>query len=106
MAVKKRLFGSVLFASALVAMLGTLPAEAGVRVYVGVAPPPVIVEKVPVAPSPGHVWIPGYHRWDGRAYVWVPGRYAVAPRPHALWVPGHWVKHRRGWYWVGGRWRR
>src|SRR5262245_53517502 len=79
--------------------------HAGVRVYVGVPPPPVIVETVPVLPSPRHVWIHGYHRWDGGAYVWVPGQYVVAPRPRAVWVPGHWVEHGRGWYWREGYWR-
>ena len=106
MIVKKRLFGSVLLASVLIAMLWAPPAQAAARIYVRVAPPPVIVEKVPVAPSPNHVWISGYHRWDGRAYIWVPGRFVVPPRPHAMWVPGHWIHHRRGWYWVEGRWRR
>jgi hypothetical protein len=25
--------------------------------------------------------LPGYHNWDGHAYVWVPGRWEVPPRP-------------------------
>ncbi|HTD53636.1 MAG TPA: hypothetical protein VK780_11475 [Thermoanaerobaculia bacterium] len=102
---KKRLLVSILFTGVLVALLWTRPAEAGVRVYVGVAPPPVVVETVPVAPSPRHVWIPGFHRWDGHAYIWAPGHYVVAPRARAAWVPGHWVHHRRGWYWRDGHWR-
>ncbi len=76
-----------------------------VRVYVPFAPPPPPVEVVGVAPSPRHVWIAGYHRWDGRAYVWVPGHWVVRPRPRAHWVPGHWAHHRRGYYWIDGRWR-
>ena len=37
-------------------------------------PPPRPVERVP-PPPPTHrdfVWVAGYHRWDGREYVWVP----------------------------------
>jgi len=103
---KKGFFVSVLFASALVFMLGTSSALAATRVYVSVAPPPLVVETVPVAPGPNQVWVPGFHRWDGHAYVWVKGHYVVAPRPHAVWVAGHWGHHHtHGWYWVDGHWR-
>ena len=102
---KRRLFAVLLGTAALVVMRCAPLAEAGVRVYIGLPPPPVIVETVPILPSPRHVWVPGYHRWDGRVYVWVPGQYVVAPRPRAIWVPGHWVQHRRGWYWREGHWR-
>jgi hypothetical protein len=82
------------------------PASAGPRVYVRIGPPAPVVETRIVAPSPRHVWIAGYHRWDGRAYVWVPGRWELPPSHRAAWVPGHWVHHRRnGWYWVEGHWR-
>jgi len=83
-----------------------LPAGAGTRIYVRIGPPVAIVETRTVAPSPRYVWIAGYHRWDGRAYVWVPGRWELPPAHRAAWVPGHWVHHRRsGWYWVEGHWR-
>jgi hypothetical protein len=88
-----------------IGMLWSEPSRAGVRVYVKVPPPPVIVETAPPPPSPRHVWIGGYHRWDGRTYVWVPGRYEVPRRHYKVWVPGHWAQHRRGWYWMEGRWR-
>ncbi|MEP6995021.1 MAG: hypothetical protein ABI968_10910 [Acidobacteriota bacterium] len=58
-----------------------------------------------VAPGPNFVWIPGYHRWDGAAYVWVAGRWDRAPRAHARWVAGRWRHHRNGWFWVEGRWK-
>jgi len=80
-------------------------ADLRVRVYVPVPPPPPPAEVIGVAPSPRHIWIAGYHRWDGRAYVWVPGHWAARPRARAHWVPGHWAKHRRGYYWIEGRWR-
>jgi hypothetical protein len=99
--------GSNLFLCGLV-LAGLLaaapPASAAVRVYVHVAPPAPPVEVVGVAPGPGHVWIAGFHRWDGRAYVWVPGHWVARPRPRAHWVPGRWAKHRRGYYWIEGRW--
>jgi len=101
---KRPLLVSVLFASTLVFMLWASPASAA-RVYVAVAPPPLVVETVPVAPGPNYVWLPGFHRWDGHAYLWVKGHYVIAPRPHAVWITGHWVHHHRGWYWVDGRWK-
>ncbi len=77
------------------------------RLYVRIAPPVPLVEARIVAPGPDYVWIPGYHRWDGRAYVWVAGSWALPPVHYHAWVTGHWV-HRgnRGWYWVDGHWRR
>lgn len=80
-------------------------ASAGPRVYVRVGPPAAVVETRLVAPGPRHVWIAGYHRWDGRAYAWVPGRWELPPRQRAVWVSGHWKHSRHGWYWEEGRWR-
>lgn len=78
---------------------------APVRVYVSVPPPVPLVEARVVAPGPSFVWIGGYHRWDGTAYLWVPGRWARPPRAHAVWIPGRWKHVRHGWYWVDGHWR-
>src|SRR5262245_17822314 len=75
------------------------------RTYVRIGPPAAIVAVRPVAPGPRYVWIDGYHRWNGRAYVWVPGRWAMPPRGHAVWVPGRWHEDRHGWYFVEGHWR-
>jgi hypothetical protein len=94
----------VLAGALLAGLLASSPAQAA-RIYVNIAPPVPIVEVRTAVPSPRHVWIEGYHRWDGRSYVWVPGRWALPPRARAVWVAPHWVKHRRGWYFVGGRWR-
>lgn len=74
-------------------------------VYVRVRPPVYRTEVVGVAPGPGFVWIRGYHRWDGGAYVWVPGRWERRPQARAVWVEGSWRHNRRGWYWVEGHWR-
>ena len=75
------------------------------EVVVRVRPPAEIVETRPVRPGPNYMWIHGYHRWDGNAYVWVPGRWEVGPRPHAVWVRHHWVHRRGGWVLVEGHWR-
>ncbi|MEP6918220.1 MAG: hypothetical protein ABJC89_21410 [Acidobacteriota bacterium] len=75
------------------------------RVYVRSGPPAAVVERRPAAPGPGFVWEPGYYRWSGRNYSWVPGRYEGAARARARWEPGRWVHDRHGWYFVEGRWR-
>jgi len=79
--------------------------SAAPRVYVRVGPPPPVIERIVVAPRRGQVWTPGFYRWDGRAYLWVSGRYVIPPRPRAVWVPGHWVRERRGWFWIPPTWR-
>jgi hypothetical protein len=86
--------------------LGPASAGAGTHVYVRVGPPAAVVEARIVAPSARHVWVAGYHRWDGRAYVWVPGRWELPPSAYHAWVPGHWAQSRHGYYWVDGHWRR
>ncbi len=69
------------------------------------APPPPPPEAVPAAPSPEHVWVPGYHRWNGRAYDWQAGHYERRPRPNAQYVTGHWEQRDRGHVWVEGHWQ-
>jgi hypothetical protein len=93
---------------AALAILASMSARAGAdtRVYVRIGPPVALVETRPVAPGPHHVWIGGYHRWDGQAYLWVPGRWELPPARHRGWAAGHWAHHRHnGYYWVDGHWR-
>lgn len=93
-------------AFAILASAAALPAAAGTRIYVRIGPPAAIVETRVARPGPRHIWIAGYHRWDGHAYVWVSGRWVLPPAGRRAWVAGHWVHHRRsGWYWVEGHWR-
>jgi len=90
----------------LAAIAAASPAGAGTRVYVRVGPPVPIVETRVVAPSSTHVWVGGYYRWSGAAYVWVPGRWRLPPAHYHTWVAGHWSHHQQnGWYWVNGHWR-
>jgi hypothetical protein len=81
--------------------IGAMQAEVVVRV----GPPRAIVERRPPPPSRRHVWIAGYHRWDGRAYVWEPGRWEAPPREHARWVAPRWEHRRDGYVFTEGRWR-
>jgi hypothetical protein len=53
--------------------------SANAQVYVRVGPPPVVVERPGRPPGPHHIWVAGYHRWDGRRYVWIPGTYVLRP---------------------------
>jgi len=96
----RRLFLSALFAIALGA--GCACAD---EIVVRVHPPRAIVEHRSVAPSHGHVWIAGYHRWDGHGYVWVPGRWELPPREHVVWVAPRWRHRHDGWVFVEGRWK-
>jgi len=99
----QRLILGLLFS--LVLGIGSACATPASRVYVRIGPPAPVVEVRSVAPGPHFVWIAGYHRWDGRRYLWVPGRWAAPPRARAVWVPGRWVHERRGWYFMDGHWR-
>jgi hypothetical protein len=74
-------------------------------VYVRVGPPRPLYERRLPPPGAGYVWTPGYHRWDGRSYLWVPGRYVLPPRPRAVWVPARWVHRPGGWVFIEGHWR-
>ena len=101
----RRVLSLLLSGSALIGLLALPATVSADPVYVRVRPPRVRVEVRGPRPSRRHVWVGGYNRWDGNAYIWAPGRWEIGPRVHAVWVPGHWVRTRRGWYWVDGRWR-
>jgi len=101
-----RIFGLGLAAAAGLLLVTACPPPPppGV-VYVRTAPPVAQIEVVGTAPGPDFIWIRGYHRWDGGAYVWVPGRWVPRPHARAVWVDGHWIHHHNGWYWQDGHWR-
>jgi hypothetical protein len=93
----------------LAAMSGVVLAvslSAGAQVVVHIGPPAPVIERPGPVPHEGWVWQPGYHRWDGAHYVWVPGTYVQPPYEHAAWVPGHWAHRGGGWVWIDGHWRR
>ena len=74
-------------------------------IVVKLKPPALRVEHRPARPGPEYVWVGGYHRWDGNAYVWVPGSWQHPPRPHAKWVAHKWVHRHGGYVLVEGHWR-
>jgi len=94
-----------LFQGSLLALLMGIGLAQAAEVVVKVAPPRVKVEHRGVAPSREHVWIGGYHRWDGHAYAWEPGRWERRPRPRAVWVAPRWQHRRDGYVFVEGHWR-
>ncbi len=75
------------------------------EVFVRVGPPRAVFETRGARPSREHVWIGGYHTWNGNAYVWGPGRWEAPPRRHAHWVAHRWVHRRGGYVLVEGHWR-
>lgn len=76
------------------------------NVVATMAPPPEQVEVVTVAPSQGHVWVPGYQRWYGGRYQWQRGYWTAPPRQGASWNRGGWNQSPRGgWQYRRGYWR-
>jgi hypothetical protein len=96
----RKLFLTALFGVAM--GIGSAQAD---EVIIRTRPPHAIVETRGVRPSRDHVWIAGYNRWDGNAYVWTPGRWEAPPRPHAVWVAPRYVHRNGGYVFVEGRWR-
>jgi hypothetical protein len=74
-------------------------------VVIKTRPPRAVVETRTARPSPDHVWVGGYQRWDGNAYAWVPGKWEAPPRPHAVWVAPRYVHKNGGYVFVEGRWK-
>ena len=61
-------------------------------------PPEPIVEIIPAAPSPSHVWVSGYYGYRGNRYVWSPGFYSVPPRGRTIWYKGSYFQNRKGYH--------
>jgi hypothetical protein len=88
----------------LAAAICMVPAYAA-DIVVRTAPPRAIVEHRSARPSRDHVWIGGFHKWDGHAYVWEPGRWERPPRAHAVWVAPRWQHRHDGYVFIEGHWR-
>jgi len=69
-----------------------------------VAPPQLRAEVVSAKPGPNFVWVAGYWKWSGGAYVWAPGHWVKA-KPGKAWVAGHWERRGNHWVWRSGHWR-
>ena len=68
------------------------------------APPAMLVETIPPAPYDMATWTPGYWRWNGADYVWMPGAYIDRPRREAYWVPARWEHRNNTWVYIEGHW--
>jgi hypothetical protein len=84
---------------------GVSIASAEPVVDVRIAPPAPRVEVVPERPSPHHFWVHGYWGWNGRAHVWVPGRYEVERRGYEY-RESHWEGAHGHWHFREGGWRK
>lgn len=78
-------------------------AHAVVGVAIGVAPPPLRVERTGM--RAGYIWAPGYWRWNGVRHVWVGGTWVVA-RPGWRYVGAGWVRVGPEWHFHRGHWVR
>ena len=85
-------------------LIGLISASAA-DVVIKLRPPVAVRERRTERPTPRHVWINGYHRWDGNAYVWEHGRWELPPREHAVWVAPRYVHRDGGYVFVEGHWR-
>jgi hypothetical protein len=97
----KRLTLATLIALAAAAPLSSMAAPR-VDLFVGVAPPAPLVERVP-PPRHGYVWAPGHWEWNGHRHVWAAG-YWVAERPGYAYTAPVWVQRGGGWYMQPERW--
>lgn len=99
----RKFSGSILAAALMFGVCTAIPAQARtwLGVSIGLAPPPVRVERVGI--RAGYVWAPGYWRWSGSRHVWVGGRWLPA-RPGYHYVGAHWAHWGHGWRLRGGGW--
>jgi hypothetical protein len=63
---------------------------------VATGPPPIRTEIIVVAPSPRHVWVPGYYVYRGGNYVMIQGSYQVPPRGRTSYIQGQWHQTPKG----------
>jgi hypothetical protein len=98
---KSLTLAALILAGAAAAPLPSL-AQSNVSLYVGMAPPAPIVERMP-APRHGYVWAPGYWNWNGHRHVWTQG-YWVAERPGYVYNAPAWYQGSGGWYMQPARW--
>lgn len=81
-----------------------LPFDLFASPVVAVAPPSLPIYAVPPPPAEELVWQPGYWRWDGYGYFWVPGTWVEAPIAGLLWTPGYWDWNGYAYQWHEGYW--
>lgn len=94
-----------IFLSTLLSLGVAMGSAYAADVVVKVAPPKAVVEHRGTPPSHDHVWVGGYHRWDGNHYVWEKGRWEMPPHAHAVWVAPRWNHHKEGYVFTEGHWK-
>ncbi|MCL7487711.1 MAG: hypothetical protein M8357_06025 [Desulfobulbaceae bacterium] len=67
------------------------------------APPALVIEEPPPAPSPNRIWVPPCWYWSYGQYILRPG-YWIAAQVDWVWVPSHYVWTPRGYVFVSGHW--
>ncbi len=79
----------------------------GPMIMVREGPPPPRRERIDERhrPSRDAVWITGFWRYDGRAYVWMPGRWELPPRGNHEWIEPRWENRGGGYVFIEGHWR-
>jgi hypothetical protein len=98
---------SILLAAGVLGALAvpaTSNASTPVVVSIGVAPPALRYEAIPVARR-GYVWVPGYWNWHRNRHVWVSGTW-VRERRGYVYQPHRWEQRDGQWYMNRGRWDR
>ncbi|WP_263357316.1 hypothetical protein [Acidicapsa ligni] len=90
---------------ALLLAISLAPVASIAQVVVQIRPPAPVYERRGRPPGVGYIWIGGYQRWDGRRYVWTPGRWDRPPRRGARWIAPRWERRRGRYVFHDGRWR-
>ncbi len=87
-------------------LASALPSEADAQTHPN-RPPPRNRHETVQRPFAGHVWAPGYWRWNSSRgdFVWVHGRW-IQSRRGSRWQEPHWRRHNGQWILVEGRWVR
>lgn len=93
------------FLAALLSLGFSLATAYAEEIVVKERPPADLIDNRGNPPDKDHVWIDGYHKWDGRVFVWVPGHWDTRPQPKAKWEKAHWRKDHNQWTFVEGRWK-
>jgi hypothetical protein len=94
------------YSGVIIALLGgaqLLSSCSGYVVATG-PPPPMMNEVIVVAPSPRHVWMPGYYSYNRGNYVFINGSYGIPPRGRTTYIQGGWRNTPRGYRRDKGHW--
>jgi hypothetical protein len=99
---KKVMVSTLLAAGIIGAVAMPLTSYAAVSIDVGIAPPPVRYEAVPVQ-QPGYQWQAGHWDYQNNNHVWVNG-VSVRDREGYNYTPHRWVQSGDKWHQEEGHW--